>query len=526
MLCDSVRDAIALQTTDLNYDLQPMAGDSVKMHVLMDHYNQLQLTLEECHAVTPNGIRIQISASQEGQTLTLSKDMTEMKGNATFSVFITAELFKPTPYGEAATQEYPPRIPFLRPTYSLYLYTDEELKNKDLGDGYLMIGRVIMDNGQVRLDDTYIPPCSCVIVHPSLQNLYHRIRSFYGVEPSKLNMNDCLNGAVITIYCDSPLKNDETITAIASKGAIVGKINVMKNSHYQDLTVNVYVIKSYLTDKNYTNDYGKKVVDNKLSEIGGLQAIKNYLNKKSLNQALIQVNLIDIDEKGKPFDWGFRKSSLEIANKGLDPEFNNDNAPTNIFYTEFKDMLVDKNKMLFDDGKFINFQFEKKYKKYINKKSIFLYLTSLNSQDSGGAAFLVPLNNKHCIIFNSNLKNLPSYAHEIGHTFGLTHTFPENNRDYDNKIRIFKDDSELRRQWLIRNERIANIYQVKFEKHHMKRSENIQKSYEKIKKYDIFRFEKSKTDNILDYHNKRISFTQWQIKIMQNEVEKYYNDKE
>ena len=190
------------------------------------------------------------------------------------------------------------------------------------------------------------------------------------VEPSKLNMNDCLSGEVITIYCDSPLKNDETITAIASNGAIVGKINVMKNSHYQDLTVNVYVIKSYLTDKNYTNDYGKKVVDNKLSEIGGLQAIKNYLNKKSLNQALIQVNLIDIDEKGKPFDWGFRKSSLEIANKGLDPEFNNDNAPTNIFYTEFKDMLVDRNKMLFDDGKFINFinfQFEKKYKKMFGK---------------------------------------------------------------------------------------------------------------------------------------------------------------
>ena len=96
-----------------------MAGDSVKMHVLMDHYNCLQLTLEECHAVTPNGMRIQIITSQEGQTLTLSKDMTEMKGNATFSVFISAKLFKPTPYGEAAAQEYPPRIPFLRPTYSL-----------------------------------------------------------------------------------------------------------------------------------------------------------------------------------------------------------------------------------------------------------------------------------------------------------------------------------------------------------------------------------------------------------------------
>ena len=35
---DSVRDAIALQTTDLNYGLQPVAGDSVKRHVLMDHF--------------------------------------------------------------------------------------------------------------------------------------------------------------------------------------------------------------------------------------------------------------------------------------------------------------------------------------------------------------------------------------------------------------------------------------------------------------------------------------------------------
>ena len=88
---DSLRDAIALRTTDLNYGLQPVAGDSVKMHVLLDHYNQLQLTLEECHAVTPNGIRIQISASQEGQTLMLSKDMTEMKGNAIFSVITKVE---------------------------------------------------------------------------------------------------------------------------------------------------------------------------------------------------------------------------------------------------------------------------------------------------------------------------------------------------------------------------------------------------------------------------------------------------
>ena len=44
---DSLRDAIALQITDLNYGLQPVAGDSVKMQVLMDHYNQLQFFIKQ-----------------------------------------------------------------------------------------------------------------------------------------------------------------------------------------------------------------------------------------------------------------------------------------------------------------------------------------------------------------------------------------------------------------------------------------------------------------------------------------------
>ena len=44
---DSLRDAIALQTTDLNYGLQPVEGDAVKLHVLMDHYNQLQFFIKQ-----------------------------------------------------------------------------------------------------------------------------------------------------------------------------------------------------------------------------------------------------------------------------------------------------------------------------------------------------------------------------------------------------------------------------------------------------------------------------------------------
>lgn len=38
-----------------------------------------------------------------------------------------------------------------------------------------------------------------------------------------------------------------------------------------------------------------------------------------------------------------------------------------------------------------------------------------------------------------------------------------------------------------------------------------------------FKYEKTKTDNFLDYNNSQVSFYVWQIKIMQNEVEKYYH---
>lgn len=106
---------------------------------------------------------------------------------------------------------------------------------------------------------------------------------------------------------------------------------------------------------------------------------------------------------------------------------------------------------------------------------------------------------------------------------GLPHTFPENNRNYDDKIKDFKDDSERRKQWLIQNRGRANSYELEFQEYNMKNSKDIGDAYEKLKEYDIFRFNQSKTDNILDYNNKKISFYQWQIKIMQNEVKEYYH---
>ena len=46
------------------------------------------------------------------------------------------------------------------------------------------------------------------------------------------------------------------------------------------------------------------------------------------------------------------------------------------------------------------------------------------------------------------------------------------------------------------------------------------------KNSDDFIYKEEQTDNVMDYLNNGVALYQWQIKIMQNEVEKYYNDKE
>ena len=54
---DSLRDTIALKTTDLNYGLHPVAGDAVKMQVLMDHYNCLIYFSKQQKIIIQNDIK-------------------------------------------------------------------------------------------------------------------------------------------------------------------------------------------------------------------------------------------------------------------------------------------------------------------------------------------------------------------------------------------------------------------------------------------------------------------------------------
>lgn len=194
----------------------------------------------------------------------------------------------------------------------------------------------------------------------------------------------------IKVKCNKAFTENEQIKVFAKlKDAAtgledskeVGKLMVMKNSDQAKYTINVYVIKSYITDDT---TFGESIIDTAINSKGGLQAYEDFLNSNSLNQGLIQVKFI-YDSSGNPFDWGFRKISIKNASSE----------------SNYSGMLINERIMEVDTAKYMNYindRFKLMFPSLTRKKGIFLYLTSLTTSSAGGAAYNVPLNNKHCII--------------------------------------------------------------------------------------------------------------------------------
>lgn len=86
------------------------------------------------------------------------------------------------------------------------------------------------------------------------------------ISPNSLTLFDTWNGGKeIIITSDAPLTADTTINVKSSEGKIVGKLNVVKNSDQEKYTINVYVVKSYITDDS---SFEKNIIDGEINKIG------------------------------------------------------------------------------------------------------------------------------------------------------------------------------------------------------------------------------------------------------------------
>jgi len=120
----------------LTYGLLP-TNDPVRINLSVDAHKYLRVRIEECHAITPNGSRIEISSNTEQHSLSLSypEIVKEIKDEeVALLACISVNPFKRIPCGEPDPEENPPRDPYTEPEYYLSLVKEEELR-KEMGVG-------------------------------------------------------------------------------------------------------------------------------------------------------------------------------------------------------------------------------------------------------------------------------------------------------------------------------------------------------------------------------------------------------
>ncbi|BFM45642.1 hypothetical protein CFS9_42830 [Flavobacterium sp. CFS9] len=320
----------------------------------------------------------------------------------------------------------------------------------------------------------------------------------------------------------------------------VGKMMVMKNNDQAKYTINVYVIKAFISDNPA---FGETIIDTEFAKIGGLSGLEKYLNENSLNQGLIQVKLIDKDSSGNFLKMPLSTNTFETANLGKSP---NPAAVPDSKYSRIKDIISNRSTFEVQSGKSVdlfNIQFGLLYGNMVRQKCILLYLCPLKTPTAGGSSYNNPLNNKHCIIFKSNLAHLPSYAHEIAHTLGLEHTFKEGQTvqqkitDAQNKL---NENRGKQNQEKINKTNHLSTNRAYYDTHPTEKANAIRtldlniNAYNDIIQYyedelNILRknphkFEDRKTENIMDYDlSNQKTFDKWQWKIIQDETKTYYH---
>jgi hypothetical protein len=183
---DVVRDAMGTQLNSLNYGLIPFgnAGESVKISLVIDNHKLLRVKVEECHAVTPNGSRIDISASNAHM---LNIDMPypeavyelDYDQDLVLLANVSVNLFDKKPFGEPDPEENPPRYPNVVPTFNLNL-VQEKNENSNHGGYHLTLGKIIINKNESYLMSDYIPPCTSVQSHQRLIDIHTKIDRFFG----------------------------------------------------------------------------------------------------------------------------------------------------------------------------------------------------------------------------------------------------------------------------------------------------------------------------------------------------------
>ena len=173
------RDIAALGLTDYNFGILPVEA-SLDLSVFFDSAQSINIELKSCNAVTPNGSRIQIG-SGDGCKLSINfKEMAaryhlQLSQTQQLFILLSVNPFRRMPAGVPVMEENPPRHPFTKPEIQLNVLPAEQLNTIQLTDS-IIIGNIVYQNGELQLNNEFIPPSASVNSLPILGEWFSKFR--------------------------------------------------------------------------------------------------------------------------------------------------------------------------------------------------------------------------------------------------------------------------------------------------------------------------------------------------------------
>lgn len=161
------------------YGLLPPQSDeksSNQIQIQETVTGSIKICLLKCNAVTNGGHYIQFSPSPEEyliKTLTPDTD-----NNASeWSILLTVNPYLRVPYGIPDEEEDPPRHPDVVPQIKLSILKVTEINYQTLDACQLIIGKIKRNGQKYLIDNSFIPPCTNMMAHPSLISYYNKFGS-------------------------------------------------------------------------------------------------------------------------------------------------------------------------------------------------------------------------------------------------------------------------------------------------------------------------------------------------------------
>jgi hypothetical protein len=182
-IIDQVRDASGVSLSNFNYGLTSAVTEkdrSLDVKIRIDQSKLISANLLQCRAITRSGARIEIinSLAQKYnftfENLVSEFDAANNKAKS-FYLVIAVNLYERKPVGQPDGDEIPPRLPYTIPSYSLAILSSDHFSKESIPDYLIPIGKIILLQGRLSVDNSYIPPCSAVRNHDLLYDEYFEL---------------------------------------------------------------------------------------------------------------------------------------------------------------------------------------------------------------------------------------------------------------------------------------------------------------------------------------------------------------